>query len=135
MSHQVRDRCLCRHLQRAAESLPYIDEANRLSPKDAFAEDFHLHYAFAYIGLGHCASGLEHGIRSHRARPKHPYPVILSMICAGYCGELELAAELSAKLQQLAPFMTREMLSATCPYFQPDDATRFAEGIRLAGHP
>lgn len=120
---------------RPEEALKTIDYAFRLSPREMFAEDLHLHYAFCHFAAGAYQDGLRHASISHRGRPYHPYPILMSMICAAHLDEKETAHRYCSLLVELTPMMNISMLEATCPYCLEEDIERFVEGLRKAGLP
>ncbi len=118
---------------RSHEALACIDYAQRLSPRDTFLSDFPLYCAFARFQEGNYQRGLQSAQEAHRARPGHPYPLLLGAACAGHCGDLELGAALIAELRTVVPMLSATWVEATSPYVRTDDRARLVDGLHLAG--
>jgi TolB-like protein len=120
---------------RSEEAMASIDHAARLSPRDTFLSDFPLYYAFAHFQGANYELGLRYAQDAHRARPRHPYPLLLAAACAGHCGNAELGAALIGELRTIVPVLSTAWVEATSPYILADDRARLVAGLRLAALP
>lgn len=120
---------------RPADALASVDHAVRLSPREMFAADYHLFYAFAHFAAGDNRACLGYALQSHRARPKHPYPIIMSMIAAAHVGDDPAAERYRRALLELVPELTVGQLRATCPFCLEAHIERFADGLLNSGMP
>ncbi len=120
---------------RPEEAIENVGYAVRLSPREMFAEDLHLHFAFCHFSASSYSDCLRHANLSYRGRPHHPYSILLAMICAAYIDENDEARRYRDHLMAVSPIMNLQMLESTCPYCLPNDIERFVEGAQRAGLP
>lgn len=70
----------------------YFEQSMRLSPREMFSEDYQLLYAFMHFATSDYPKCLQSAQMSHRGRPHHPYPIIMSLVAAGHLGDDEAQA-------------------------------------------
>jgi adenylate cyclase len=118
---------------RAADAIPCIDYALRLSPREAFLGDFHFYYALAYFQGANYELGLSYAREAHRLRSGHAYPLIIGTACAGLLENQEVATDLLGRLKLLVPDISREAVGATSALVHSEDRARLIEGLARAG--
>ncbi|SCZ13897.1 adenylate/guanylate cyclase domain-containing protein [Microvirga guangxiensis] len=118
---------------RAADAIPCIDYALRLSPREAFLGDFQFYYAMAYFQGANYELGLSYAREAHRLRSGHPYPLIIGTVCAGLLGDQEAATDLLGRLKLLVPDISRNAVGATSCFVRAEDRARLIEGLARAG--
>jgi TolB-like protein len=118
---------------RAADAIPCIDYALRLSPREAFLGDFQFYYAMAYFQGANYELGLSYAREAHRLRSGHAYPLIIGTTCAGFLDNREIATDLLGRLKSLVPDITRDWVGATSCFVRAEDRARLVEGLARAG--
>jgi len=118
---------------RAAEAIPCIDCALRLSPREAFLGDFQFYYAMAYFQGANYELGLSYAREAHRLRSGHAYPLIIGTTCAGLLDNQEAATDLLGRLKSLVPDISRDWVGATSCFVRAEDRARLIEGLAQAG--
>jgi len=118
---------------RAAEAIPCIDCALRLSPREAFLGDFQFYYAMAYFQGANYELGLSYAREAHRLRSGHAYPLIIGTTCAGLLDNQEAATDLLGRLKSLVPDISRDWVGATSCFVRAEDRARLIEGLARAG--
>jgi TolB-like protein/Flp pilus assembly protein TadD len=117
------------------ESIESTSRAVRLSPRDTFADDFQLFYAFAHFQAGRYVEAAAFAETSIQLRPEHPFPYVMAAACYGFTGNDNKAAGTLAKLKALLPAIAASDVEKTAPYALPEDRARLAQGLRQAGLP
>lgn len=120
---------------RPEEALESVARAMRLSPREMFAEDYHLFYAFSHFVAGRYKLCLESAQISHRGRPHHPYPILMSLIAAGHLEDTIKVERNRKNFLALVPDSTISGLTDTCPFCRQEDIDKFSEGLRKANFP
>ena len=118
---------------RAADAIPCIDYALRLSPREAFLGDFQFYYAMAHFQGANYERGLHHAREAHRLRSGHVVPLIIGTACAGLLDNREAAADLLARLKSLVPDISRNAVAVTSSFVRAEDRARLVEGLARAG--
>lgn len=118
---------------RAADAIPCIDYALRLSPREAFLGDFQFYYAMAHFQGANYELGLSHAREAHRLRSGHVYPLIIGTTCAGLLDNQEAATDLLGRLKSLVPDISRDWVGATSCFVRAEDRARLVEGLARAG--
>ncbi|WP_262271796.1 adenylate/guanylate cyclase domain-containing protein [Microvirga yunnanensis] len=118
---------------RAADAIPCIDYALRLSPREAFLGDFQFYYAMAYFQGANYELGLRYAREAHRLRSGHVYPLVIGTTCAGLMGNREAATDLLGRLKSLVPDISRAWVGATSCFVRAEDRARLVEGLARAG--
>ncbi len=120
---------------RPEPALESVAHALRLSPREMFTEDYHLFQAFSYFAASQYQRCLQSAQISHRGRPHHPYPIIMSLVAAGLLEDNMMAQRNCDKLLALVPGATISRLTETCPFCLQEDIDKFEEGLRKANFP
>ncbi|RDJ05786.1 adenylate/guanylate cyclase domain-containing protein [Rhizobium grahamii] len=118
---------------RAGDAIPCIDYALKLSPREAFLDDFQFYYAMAYFQGANYELGLSYALEAHRLRPGHAVPLVVGTACAGLLNNHEAATDLLGRLKSLVPDISREALGATSSFVRTEDRARLIEGLARAG--
>ncbi|WP_043619605.1 adenylate/guanylate cyclase domain-containing protein [Ensifer sp. ZNC0028] len=118
---------------RAADAIPCIDYALRLSPREAFLGDFQFYYAMAHFQGANYERGLHYAREAHRLRSGHVVPLIIGTACAGLLDNREAAADLLARLKSLVPDISRNAVAVTSSFVRAEDRARLVEGLARAG--
>ncbi|MDX0833826.1 adenylate/guanylate cyclase domain-containing protein [Sinorhizobium medicae] len=118
---------------RAADAIPCIDYALRLSPREAFLGDFQFYYAMAYFQGANYELGLSYAREAHRLRSGHAVPLVIGTACAGLLDNQEAATDLLGLLKSLVPDITRDAVGATSSFVHAEDRARLVEGLARAG--
>jgi adenylate cyclase len=118
---------------RAADAIPCIDYALRLSPREAFLGDFQFYYAMAYFQGANYELGLSYAREAHRLRSGHAYPLVIGTACAGLLGDQEAATDLLGRLKSLVPDISGDAIGATSAFVRAEDRARLIEGLARAG--
>ncbi|RWD35916.1 MAG: adenylate/guanylate cyclase domain-containing protein [Mesorhizobium sp.] len=118
---------------RAADAIPCIDYALRLSPREAFLGDFQFYYALAYFQGANYELGLSYAREAHRLRSGHAYPLVIGTACAGLLDNQEAATDLLGRLKSLVPYISRDAVGATSALVRAEDRARLIEGLARAG--
>ncbi|MGF6256842.1 adenylate/guanylate cyclase domain-containing protein [Ensifer sp. LBL] len=118
---------------RAADAIPCIDYALRLSPREAFLGDFQFYYAMAHFQGANYERGLHYAREAHRLRSGHVVPLIIGTACAGLLDNREAATDLLARLKSLVPDISRNAVAVTSSFVRAEDRARLVEGLARAG--
>jgi tetratricopeptide (TPR) repeat protein len=118
---------------RAADAIPCIDYALRLSPREAFLGDFQFYYAMAYFQGANYELGLSYAREAHRLRSGHAVPLVIGTACAGLLDNQEAATDLLGRLKSLVPDISRDAVGATSSFVRAEDRARLIEGLARAG--
>ena len=60
-----------------------------MSPRDIFAEEYHLFHSFAYFQAGRYVEAAASAERAIQLRPEHPVLYIMAASSYGHSGEIE----------------------------------------------
>jgi len=118
---------------RAADAIPCIDYALRLSPREAFLGDFQFYYAMAHFQGANYELGLRYAREAHRLRSGHAVPLVIGTACAGFLDNQEAATDMLGQLKSLVPDISRDAVGATSSFVRPEDRARLIEGLARAG--
>jgi TolB-like protein/class 3 adenylate cyclase/Tfp pilus assembly protein PilF len=120
---------------RPAQAIEYIEQAQRLSPRDIFTEEYQLFYSFAHFQAGRYAEAAAAAERAIQLRPEHPALYIMAAASYGQAGEIEKAKRMLARLLSLVPAISVGAIEGTFPYTLREDRARLAAGLRAGGLP
>jgi TolB-like protein/tetratricopeptide (TPR) repeat protein len=118
---------------RADEAVACIDQALRLSPREAFLGDYQFFYAAAHFQGARYELGLRFAREAHRSRPGHAYPLRIGASCAGHLGDAEASASLLGELKAIVPDVSRASIEALDAVVRAEDRARLVEGLARAG--
>ncbi|MFM9887145.1 MAG: hypothetical protein ACKVQT_29295 [Burkholderiales bacterium] len=116
-------------------ALQHLSRVMRLSPIDPFMYMVHTGISLAHFLAGRYDDASSNAERSLVDNPNfHP---ALRMAAASHAlaGRLAQAKKAAAHMRQLDPALRVSHLNEILPLRRPDDSSRFAEGLRLAGLP
>jgi TolB-like protein/Flp pilus assembly protein TadD len=117
------------------DSIESTSRAVRLSPRDTFADDFQLFYAFAHFQAGRYGEAAAFAETAIQLRPEHPFPYVMAAASYGLAGNDKKAAAALANLKTLVPEIAPSNVEKTAPYGLAEDRARLAQGLRQAGLP
>ena len=121
--------------RRPEEAILHIDQAVRLSPRDTFIDEFHLHYSFAHFQAGRYAEAVRSAQAAMELRPGHPVIHMMSVSSRALGGNEAAARTDFERLRVLVPDLTAGKILESFPFFHAKDRTRVAEGLLQAGMP
>jgi TolB-like protein/Tfp pilus assembly protein PilF len=110
--------------------------AMRLSPNDPEVLFFmQTARAYSHFLVGRYAEALSWAQTAMRQRPNFVISICAAAASGALAGRLAEAREAMARLRQLEPALRIADLKELSPFGRPDDAARWAEGLRKAGLP
>lgn len=120
---------------RHEESLPCLDKAERLSPRDPLLFAFCAVRAQALFHIGEYDRSLQEARRSSRQSNVHANARALLVAVLGQLGRLDEArSELALLLAERSDYTRREF-AAGLPYRRAEDMSRLLESLEAAGMP
>jgi TolB-like protein/Tfp pilus assembly protein PilF len=118
---------------RPDQAIECIDRGVRLSPRDIFGDEYQLYYAFAHFQAARYAEAAAAAYRAIQQRPGHPVPYVMAAASHGLAGEIDQAANATARLRELVPGVSAEDFEENFPYCRQEDRSRLARGLRAGG--
>ena len=118
---------------RSAQAIECIERGQRLSPRDVFAEEYHLFHSFAHFQAGRYIEAAAAAERAIQLRPEHPAIYIMAASSYGQAGEIEKSTGMLARLSALVPAISAASVGETFPYTQAEDRARLVAGLRAGG--
>ena len=118
---------------RSAQAIECIERGQRLSPRDVFAEEYHLFHSFAHFQAGRYTEAAAAAERAIQLRPEHPAIYIMAASSYGQAGEIDKSKDMLARLSALVPAISAASIGETFPYTQAEDRARLVEGLRAGG--
>jgi TolB-like protein len=118
---------------RGEDAIEHIDRAVRLSPRDIFADEPLLYYAFAHFQAENYMNAAFNAEKAIQLRPGHPVLHIMASASRALAGDVENANAAVMNLKALVPEITASEIEQNFIYVMPEDRSRLADGLRLAG--
>ncbi len=118
---------------RPAQAIECIERGQRLSPRDIFAEEYHLFYSFAHFMAGRYGEAAASAERAIQLRPGHPVLYIMAAASYGQAGEIAKSRDMIARLQALVPDISGATVGETFPFTREEDRARLVAGLRAGG--
>jgi hypothetical protein len=114
-----------------------INVGIRLSPRDTFADGYHLNFAFAHFQAARyaVAEAAAEAQRAIQLRPGHPVLYMMAGASLGLLGRTEAAQAMIAKVSSLVPDLRANDIEKHFFYCHRDDRKRFAAGLVAGGMP
>lgn len=125
-SHAQIGRALVR-IGRPAEGRDHIRYAMKLSPRDPVIGYWYAFAGYAELELGNYDKAIEYVGRSHLLNPTQPRTLLTLIAANALVGNLTVARQQLARLQQNHPHLTHERLQKM--YGRREQTTRLVEGI------
>ncbi|MGH8474708.1 MAG: adenylate/guanylate cyclase domain-containing protein [Methylococcales bacterium] len=110
-----------------------IDRGVRLSPRDIFADEYHLFYSFAYFQAERYTEAAAAAQQAIQLRREHPALYIMAAASQGLAGELDQARQAISQLISLVPSISAVDLEDNFSFFHQADRSRLARGLRAGG--
>ena len=120
---------------RPDQAIECIDRGVRLSPRDIFGDEYALYYAFSHFQAGRYSEAASAAERAIQLRPGHPTLYLMAAASYGLAGETDHAKRAITQLTNLVPNITAASVEETFLYYQREDRSRLAMGLRAAGLP
>ncbi len=120
---------------RSDQAIECIDRGVRLSPRDIFGDEYQLFYAFAHFQAGRYAEAASAAQLAIQQRPGHPILYIMAAASYGLAGETDKAKRAIRQLTDLVPNVSAADLEENILYYQQEDRSRLAVGLRAGGLP
>ena len=117
------------------QAISAISSGVRLSPRDTFADEYHLYYAFAHFQAARYAEAAAEAQRAIQLRPGHPVLYMMAGASLGLMGMTEAAQAMIAKVRRLVPDMRAKGMEEHFFYCQREDRERLARGLVAGGMP
>jgi TolB-like protein/class 3 adenylate cyclase len=118
---------------RADKAMECIDRGARLSPRDIFADEYHLYYSFAHFQAGRYVEAAAAAERAIQHRPEHPVLYVMAAASYGHAGQIEKSKAMLVRLLSLVPSISSGLLEKTFPYTLREDRARLVAGLRAGG--
>jgi TolB-like protein/class 3 adenylate cyclase/cytochrome c-type biogenesis protein CcmH/NrfG len=118
---------------RPAQAIECIEKGQRLSPRDIFADEYHLYTYFAHFQAGRYKEAAAAAERAIQLRPEHPALYIMAASSYGHMGEIEKAKDMLARLLALAPALSAKAVGENVAYTKQEDRDRLIAGLRAGG--
>ncbi len=113
----------------------HIEKAIELSPRDPFIDKFHLYSSIGEFQAGRYQQAADAAQRAIQVKPGHPSSHMFRTAALGLLGEPQQAEAALKDFLALVPQARASEIEKTVLYYQQEDRTRTAEGMRLAGLP
>jgi tetratricopeptide (TPR) repeat protein len=125
------------YLGESAAAIENLERAMRLSPVDPLLYLSQVAMGFAHFCAGRYDDAVAWLERSSNERPDYPVSLRIKAAALAQSGHLDEARQVMAKLLRVAPQtrLSAHARSALTVIRRREDATRFVEGMRLAGMP
>jgi tetratricopeptide (TPR) repeat protein len=118
---------------RPDQAIECIERGQRLSPRDIFADEYHLYSSFAHFQAGRYREAAAAAERAIQLRPEHPALFTMAASSYGNAGEIEKSKHMLARLSTLVPGVSPAVMAAKVAYARPEDRARVMAGLRAAG--
>ena len=116
-------------------ALERIEKAQRLSPNDPQKSSFAAAKAYAHVCAGHFAEAYASAEAAIRERPHFLLYLCIAAASAALAGRAADAQRIAGRILQADPTLRLSTVSSILPLRRPEDAARWAEGLRKAGLP
>jgi predicted Zn-dependent protease len=117
------------------EAIRRFEHAMRLSPLDTEMFRMQAGVAMAHLTAGRFDAACAHAEKASRAMPHFTLsPAVVAASCA-LAGRMDEARRAMAEVRRLDPVLRLSTLDAWLPFRRPEDAARFADGLKRAGLP
>jgi adenylate cyclase len=107
-----------------------LEYAMRLSPFDPFISTMWRRIAFAHLLAGRYYQSLS---ASEQTLPRNVYDLSILAASSALAGRMDKARAAMARIRKYDPALCISTLKFLVPLRRPEDFTRWAEGLRLAG--
>lgn len=120
---------------RAAEGIPLLDMAMRLSPQDPLFWAMQTARAGCCANIGQYNEGIEWARKAIHARPSQVWPHVIIADALTAVDRIEEARAAMAEARQLKPDLSLATIGFLAPKFHPPYHQRFVANLILAGLP
>jgi TolB-like protein/Tfp pilus assembly protein PilF len=116
-------------------AIKHLERFIRMSPLDPIMARAHSAIAFAHVFAGRFEEAVRYADRALSEQPKWHQSLRAAATSNALAGRIEQARAAMARLREIDPGLRVSDLKNVTPLQRPQDAGKYAEGMRLAGLP
>ncbi len=116
-------------------AIQHLERFRRMSPVDPLLMRTNCGIAFAHVLAGRYDKASSHAEEALNENPDSHQALRMAAMSHALAGRMERAQEMMERLRQIDPGLRVSNLKNLTPLRRPEDMTRYAEGMRMAGLP